>query len=387
MAADDTLALVCAQVADDLDGLVERVVSRIRIVVPAYSVVAYQDQFDYIRSEFVIMLDCLARGADLPADLVEKTREVGKRRAQQGMTLQDVVQSYHLGLKEIWSALVEQGGDAGPALLDASSYLWDNVHLLTSAVAVGHGEATRSAQAVKVGLRYRLLEALTQWPAVAGADLEGLATRLGFDLTGRFTALVTPASGWSELDVESVQSVLERTHCGTDGHRGLVQCSRVGGLVITLTQHSSSKSVAESLHGHRGAVSVGVGMTRPGLAGAAASIQDARLAVRAAEAGTVTYFEAAWTTALLAAHPEQSARLLAGGVVVAREQVHLAEAVEAYAENGFSVSAAARALHLHANSVTYRLERWQELTGWNPRTFNGLLRSMASLRLARVPGE
>ena len=83
-------------------------------------------------------------------------------------------------------------------------------------------------------------------------------------------------------------------------------------------------------------------MTRPGLVGAAASIQDARLAVRTAGPGEVVHFEAAWTIALLAAHPEQSASLLAGGLEVAREQGHLAEAVLAYAENGFSVSAAAR---------------------------------------------
>ncbi|KQY55511.1 MULTISPECIES: PucR family transcriptional regulator [unclassified Nocardioides] len=387
MAADDTLARACARVAEDLDGLVGRVVSRIRSVVPAYSVVAYQEQFDYIRSEFATMLDCLARGAALPADLVEKTREVGKRRAQQGMTLQDVVQSYHLGLKEIWSSLVEQGGDAGPALLDASSYLWDNVHVLTSAVAVGHGEATRSAQAVRVGLRYRLLEALAQGSGSVGADLEGLANRLGFDVSGPFAAIVTSAAEWSEVDVESVQAVLERTHRGTDGHRGLVQCSRVGDLVITLTQHSASGRLVESLRGHRGAVSVGVGMPRSGLAGAAASIEDARLAARAAPAGSVAYFEDDWIAALLAAHPAQCRPLLAAGDAAAREQTHLADAVTAYAENGFSVSAAARALHLHANSVTYRLERWAQLTGWDPRTFDGLLRSVACLRTRSLPGS
>ena len=206
MTTDDTIALVCAKVGEDLDGLVRRLVSRIRSVVPAYAAVAYEDQYDYIRAEFVIMLDCLARGAALPDELVEETRELGKRRAQQGMTLQDVVQSYHLGLKAIWSGLVEQGGDAGPALLDASSYLWDNVHVLTSAVADGHSDATRTAQAVRAGLRYRVLEALSRWPAATPADLEGLATRLGWDLVGRFTAVVAPATGWSELDVVNPSS-------------------------------------------------------------------------------------------------------------------------------------------------------------------------------------
>jgi hypothetical protein len=378
---DDTIAAACARIEADLDDLVERVVARIRDVVPAYAGVAYQDQYDYIRAEFVIMLGCLARGAALPDSLVEKTREVGRRRAQQGMTLQDVVQSYHLGLKAIWTALVEQGGQAAPALLDASSWLWDNVHVLTSAVADGHSEATRTTRAVRAGLRYRVIEALSRWPASTPGDLEGLAARLGYDLAARFTAVVALAEGWSELDVESFQLVLERKRRTTSGHIDVLQCSRVGDLVVVLTQGSSTEPVEDALRSRMPATRVGVGMTRSDLVGAAASIEDARLAVRIAGSGEVVHFEDAWPTALLAAHPEQSAPLLADGVDVAREQVHLAEAVLAYAENGFSISAASRALHLHANSVTYRLERWHQFTGWNPRTFDGLVRSVATLRL------
>lgn len=381
MTRDDTLDAACARVEADLDGLVGRLVVRIRDVVPAYAGVGYQDQYDYIRAEFPIMLDCLARGAALPESLVDETRELGKRRAQQGMTLRDVVQSYHLGLKAIWSGLVEQGAEAGPALLDASSWLWDNVHVLTSAVADGHTEAARTAQAVRAGLRYRVLEALSRWPSATPSDLEGLGSRLGYDLAARFTAVVASAEGWNELDVERFQTVLERNRRSAAGHIDVVHCSRVGDLVVMLTQGSSTTSAVEALRARAAATEVGVGMTRSGLVGAAASIQDARLAVRTAGPGEVVHFEVAWPSALLAAHPEQGAALLAGGLDVAREHVHLAEAVLAYAENGFSVSAASRALHLHANSVTYRLDRWRQLTGWNPRTFDGLLRSVATLRV------
>ncbi|UUZ59139.1 hypothetical protein LP418_24950 [Nocardioides sp. B-3] len=211
MSPDDTMVAVCARVEADLDDVVQRLVERIRHVVPAYASVAFEDQYAYIRAEFVIMLDCPAHGASLPDTLVAETRELGKRRAQQGMTLQDVVQSYHLGLKAIWSGLVEKGDDAGPALLEASSWLWDNVHVLTSAVADGHGEATRSAQAVRAGLRYRFIEALSRWPAVTPEDLEGLATGIGFDLATPFVAVLAPAEGWNELDVESFQHATERS--------------------------------------------------------------------------------------------------------------------------------------------------------------------------------
>lgn len=379
---DDSIAAACDRVEADVDGLVGRLVARIREVVPAYADVDYQDQYDYIRAEFLIMLDCLARGAALPDSLVDETRELGKRRAQQGVTLQDVVQSYHLALKAVWSALVEQGGEAGPALLDASSWLWDNVHVLTSAVADGHAEAARTAQAVRAGLRYRVLEALSRWHSATPPDLEGLVSRLGYDLAARFTAVVASAEGWSELDVESFQTVLQGNRRSAAGHIDVVHCSRVGNLVVLLTQGSSTEPAVDALRARAATAEVGVGMTRSGLMGAAASIQDARLAVRTAGAGEVAHFEVAWPSALLAAHPEQGAALLAGGFDVASDQAHLGEAVRAYAENGFSVSAASRVLHLHANSVSYRLDRWHQLTGWNPRTFDGLLRSVAALRVA-----
>jgi hypothetical protein len=31
--------------------------------------------------------------------------------------------------------------------------------------------------------------------------------------------------------------------------------------------------------------------------------------------------------------------------------------------------------------VTYRLQRWAQLSGWDPRTFDGLTRSLAACRV------
>lgn len=382
MADRTRVAEVCAAVEQDLDGLIERIVEVIRDAVPAYSVVAYQDQYDFIHAEFGIMLDCLARGTALPEHLVEASRELGKRRAQQGMTFQDVVQGYHLGLKAFWITLVEVGGDAGPTILEAASNLWDHVHVLTSAMAEGHGEATLSARAIRAGLRYRFLEVLTRWPEASSPEWEDLAVDLGYDPAGEFTAVVTPTHGVSEVDVESVQSVLERTG---SGRAVTAHCSRVGDLLVVLIQGGPAGGIEKSLRTRLTAVPVGTGMTRTTLAGAAASIEDARLAVRLAGRGEIVHFEKAWPGALLAAHPEQRAHLIADGLDMVRTQPHLSEAVIAFAENAFSVSGAARALHLHANSVAYRLERWHELTGWDPRTYDGLVRSVTTLLLGAPP--
>ncbi|MHD0282236.1 helix-turn-helix domain-containing protein [Rhodococcus aetherivorans] len=74
--------------------------------------------------------------------------------------------------------------------------------------------------------------------------------------------------------------------------------------------------------------------------------------------------------------------MLAKGAEIAARHPHLAEAVSAFAQSGFSASAAARRLHLHPNSLAYRLERWQQLTGWDLRTVDGLVRSMVAPALS-----
>jgi len=38
-------------------------------------------------------------------------------------------------------------------------------------------------------------------------------------------------------------------------------------------------------------------------------------------------------------------------------------------------------MHLHPNTVKYRLERWRQLTGWDARTWDGLSASMLALGL------
>ncbi|MEU4083510.1 PucR family transcriptional regulator [Streptomyces aureus] len=66
-----------------------------------------------------------------------------------------------------------------------------------------------------------------------------------------------------------------------------------------------------------------------------------------------------------AAAPGQIARLVLGPLTEAA-QGHLLDALAAYLDAG-SANAAARALHLHPQSLRYRLRRVQELTGRDPR--------------------
>lgn len=124
----------------------------------------------------------------------------------------------------------------------------------------------------------------------------------------------------------------------------------------------------------------GIGAVRSGLDGARLSLGDAELAWQLSGTEPVRFTEH-WVLASLAASADRLDLLLRPGREVAQRSDYLADAVQAYADHGFSVVGAARALHVHPNTVIYRLDRWRTLTGWDPRSFHGLAMSVASLRV------
>lgn len=96
--------------------------------------------------------------------------------------------------------------------------------------------------------------------------------------------------------------------------------------------------------------------------------------------GCVNYFEDDWLTSTLALSRQRPEPILQSAALAAAAHPGFAEAVLAFSSSGFSVSEAARHLVVHPNTAMYRLKRWEELTGWDPRTFDGLVRSIAVLR-------
>ena len=100
----------------------------------------------------------------------------------------------------------------------------------------------------------------------------------------------------------------------------------------------------------------------------------------------VIFFERDWLAITLLNRAARLAPLLEPDR--GRSNLHgdAALAVGGFIDNGFSFSATGRALHLHPNTVRYRVERWQQLTGWDVKTEQGLLRSVAALKLAQREG-
>ena len=133
-------------------------------------------------------------------------------------------------------------------------------------------------------------------------------------------------------------------------------------------------------------LAVGVGLQRAGLPGAADSATDAEESLvygRARGGDRVVWFEHDWLAITLFQREARLEPLLRPDRGESSLHGDAAVAVGGMLDNGLSFSAAGRALHLHPNTVRYRIERWEQLTGWDVKTRHGLLRSIAALGLAR----
>ncbi|MEX2503313.1 MAG: helix-turn-helix domain-containing protein [Egicoccus sp.] len=379
----EAIAELAATVKARLADLADRITDDVLVEIDAYrsGLVPRQDLYRSVFRNVEATLTGLAeRRAPRPDELRVRS-ELGSRRALQGMPVDAVIQAYHVGYRELWLALV----DAVPAdqpqtanqLLTAATLVWQWVHEVTDVLADAHASTVRSLEARAVGARQRFVELLV------GGDLDGeevprLAGSLSFDPTGPFVVSVLRVGG-DDLDAVELQHAV-------DALPGRHAAVARGAQIVCVSQAVEAADVVAAARAVFADAAIAVGSPRTGLRGARASLTDAELTLTVTDDGATATFEEAWLWATLAGAGERLRPLLADGAAAADRHAHLAEAVRAFAQAGFSVSQAGRDLDLHANTVAYRLDRWAELTGWDPRTFAGLSRSLAALRLATVAG-
>ncbi len=389
-AAPEELAALAA-LAARLDRLAIRIARQIRAEVPGYAALPSPEHDRDVRSQISSVVAGLQARMPPPDAAIEHARAVGRRRAAAGLALPDVIEAYHIAYREIWNELLglarpgrsrqAEQADRAEALVGLVGLLWNWFHRLSAAVAEAHVEQSRRAATTRAALHRRLVEAV-----VAGSAEQALpvARDLGFDVAGPF--LVACADGVPETAVEALADRLAALP-------GVALCSTDGDRVVLVAQRGPDGSpdgdpdggLADAVHAVAPDARVGIGLERTGPAGAALGLLDAQDALHRAagpdRTGGTVRFADDWLLAVLGRESARLAEPLAGGAAVARAHPALAATVRAFAEQQFSITACARVLHIHPNSAKYRLDRWQTLTGWDPRSFAGLSASMVCLAL------
>lgn len=376
--------------AEHVDEMAAELVALIVATVPEYADADREDLRHSCRRNMVRSLQALAGDLPRPEDLLDAPAHTGRLRAQQGLPLDALLQSYRLGGRVLWEGLLLQArsrhAEVDPArLLDVATVVWELVDEHSS-------EVTRAYRAEESRLRGRdlrrqhvLLDALLDGqgadPATV-AEAEGL---LDLRRDGRFLVVVTATPGSSD-ELGMPQEALARLGSASwwrvraGGETGLVELPEAG-----------PRAALDALR----ACAVGRAAASPVVAGTAELPSAARLAELALatlapdHVGLVEVGERL-PEALLVGTPGLADLLVreALGPVLdlpVQEREALLRTLEEMVRSGGSLSRAAVALYCHRNTVLNRMQRVERLTGrtlGNPR--DHLVLSLALLA-ARLP--
>ncbi|WP_055490970.1 CdaR family transcriptional regulator [Streptomyces sp. TP-A0356] len=303
-----------------------------------------------------------------PADL-RRFRGIAAARAADGRPVQAVLRAYRVAA----TVLTDEVAARAPGLTAADGFalaraLLTALDTLSEEMAMAYASTTEDL----VGDRDRALRLLLD-DLIAGRHasvgaLTDRSARLGVHLPDPYCLLVAEpmTGGGPDISYEAAAGLLDAL-----GDAG-TSLSTVRGSRAVLLAPATAVDRAAPLLDER--AWRGCAITREGLDRIAVAHRLAADALDTAPAhahrpGRILTDADAHVLALLGGHPAAAADHIARlvlGPLTDPEQRHLLEALTAYVDAG-SANAAARALHLHPQSLRYRLRRIHALTSRDPR--------------------
>ncbi|MEU6971656.1 helix-turn-helix domain-containing protein [Kitasatospora aureofaciens] len=343
-------------------------------------------------------------GLPAPAEEFTDVREAAARRAEEGLPLDAVLLAHHLGLEVCWEFLTRDAhaGDAADLLL-LNRLLLDQLRRAAIAAGAGYLDGQRSAGDRRSTARQSLLTAL-----LAGTPTEEAAARAGTELPAGYAVLcLSLADHPDEYSPGIDPGIAARRKLRRFGaeldHRtrqsALTALTPSGGLVLVPldtapvpTTDPTDGRVAEELWPQLSAALAAAARAAgvPVLAGAAAAV-PAEVPGAAALAYEVLDVAKAFgrppglhrlDDVLLEyqlTRPSRARSRLAALLEPLADGGELLTTLRTHLAGGLNRRHTAGALHLHPNTVDYRLRRIAVLTGLDPARPADVLRITAAI--------
>ena len=289
------------------------------------------------------------------ADL-EPFRESAKRRATAGVPLEDLLQAYRLGARVAWQVILESARpDEEELLLQGVGLLMEYVDRVSAAVAQTYLDERQHLVSEEERDLRELLEALAGSTQL-DVSLRDVAERYGIAVRERYVPFAQTAQGVSARDHSEFAARLR-----SQGVLAVTEGDRVTGLSpegveVPRARHPRAL-VALGDPGPRGALSEALGEVR--------MLLD--IGCRRGRTGEIRV-ETYLPELLLARSPRLADRLRDRVIGPLRRydrerSADLVETLQAFLASGLDRRAAAEQLHVHPNTLNYRLRRIEELTG------------------------
>lgn len=319
---------------------------------------------------------------------LSEPRASAARRAQERVPLASVLTAYHVGGRIGWAELVAQARpDEMPELLAAADRVQRYVQAVTAVVATAYLQEQQAISGEEGDVLRALVAAL-----LAGEPAGELAERLGRKLPTRWVVLALDIG--AHPDEERSEAVaarrkVRRVQAVLDEHVGepvLAQLHASGGIVLLPDDGRPVSQLVAELQDAAGAPlragAASAGTTADVCEAAAQAREVLRLA--GAEPGLYVLRDVLLDYQL--SRPSDAQQQLAALLDPLERFPDLLRTLEAYLDQDLDRRRTAAALHVHPNTLDYRLKRVVELTGLEPATTKGLQLLAGAVAVRRLGG-
>ena len=337
----------------------------------------------------------------LTTDELAEVRLSAARRAEERVPLDAVLTAYHVGGRIGWQALVDDARpDETGALVAAGERVLLYVQQVTAAVAAAYLEEQQTIYGEERDARRSLASAL-----LTGEPAEALAGRLGTSIAPAFLVVALRVGLHADESEKGVGGAIasrrkvRRLHGALDDFAGepvLALLEPNGGSALVPSTPESVRATAGRLPElvRRLQESVGASV----LAGAAEAIGAADIARANAQALDVVrlarrldwpaggYLLRDVLLEYQLTRPSDALVELCRLLDPIDRNPDLPHTLEVYLANDLDRRRTAAALHVHPNTLDYRLRRIVDLTGLDPSTSRGLQLLGAAIAARRLSG-
>jgi len=376
MAAADVVGGLVAEIDAEMDVLVDQIGDRIREEIPDFRRLPAETLARAIRGNVGRALTAL-RDLRPPTDgELEQAAEIGRERAEQGLTVDAVLHAYRVSVTAVWSRFGELARERGAdvtTVLAFSETLWVWADAVMDIVGAAHREVELEQAREEQQRRDAFLLALLTGTLDA-ADLRRDSGTFGLDADREFIAF----------------RARETAPARPQSHRVAVALAGDDGLVMSLDRDLAG--IATRAPGSVPGIVVGVGPAARLEALPAAFA----MASRALQTAVAFGQEGAFSLADLSIRPAIVADEVLGDAFAARYLEPLAglgrlgteleDTLRTWFDQGMRVDDTARALHVHPNTLRHRLRRFEETTGTTLRDPRHLVELWWALERRRLAG-
>ncbi len=334
----------------------------------------------HCRQIFEVFALTVREGRD--PDLIDfpRTTEHAERRVEVGVPLADFLKAFRIGQLTMWESLQAfpaEGEDREALLIALVSHVMRTIEAGSSAAAAAYHQAQQYRIADLERTQRDTLERLLDGQPLLDQNRSTLAhVGLGAADVPFIVIVATPGS--------------QARAAFADHARGMYVV-RHHELVGLLPADADIERVAKELHANGIEVTVGVSLPHQAYDATPDAHREAVLAHDTLEeaAGVLAFGEISpWT--YLARRPDPTLRKLIRPETLGFFTEDLgadsiyADSLEAYVAADLNAKDAARALHVHVNTVYYRLERIALKTGTDLRRFEDVVELLVAVRAVRT---